>query len=497
MRTTRLGFLALPLVAISSAAWAQDADPLQAPFSGSFSDTRLSLVVAAVHEKTHLNLLLDPAVDGDAISISASAAELPVGKFLAQLEQQANLAHSTWCGAVVLHPAGEGPGAEPRLPSGAKLDERVSMEFVGTPFLFAVERLRSRASVELEVTARARASVQTRAVSLTLRVYRMQTKHLLAHIARASGLEWRLDGQRAVFDAPGASERQVEAGAIQLQGEGEELTAKVDTAKLLAELRTPGGREGARRQLAAAGKQVAAPVAAALADADEPTAIAALQVLQQVGEAAQVDPVLAVFRDANRPLDVRTEAGVTLGALKSPKAVPALIDALDAEWFGIAEAARGALVELGEPAVGPLMTRYQQVSGQAQGQDWLLYRSLMVMGGIGNDRCKATLLEALKTTRGPRAMLMRHHAAIALGFTQDTKVIEPLLAALDREQQFSVANSIARSLTMITDERLPPQPARWRAWWTANRDRFLKPQDDLYDPVELPKGADGLPLLGE
>src|SRR5690606_25198051 len=106
------------------------------------------------------------------------------------------------------------------------------------------------------------------------------------------------------------------------------------------------------------------------------------------------------------------------------KAVPALIDALDDDWFGIAEAARAALVEIGEPVVAPLTARYQQVAGRAQGQDWLLYRSLMVFGGIGTDGCKQVLLEALKTTRGPRATLMRHHAAIALGFTQDTKMIE-------------------------------------------------------------------------
>src|SRR5690606_20933868 len=102
MRTTRLGFLALPLVAISSAAWAQESDPLQARFSGSFSGTRLSLVVAAIHEQTHLNLVLDPAVDGDAIAITAAANDVAVGKFLADVEQQAKLARSTWCGAVVL-----------------------------------------------------------------------------------------------------------------------------------------------------------------------------------------------------------------------------------------------------------------------------------------------------------------------------------------------------------------------------------------------------------
>ena len=114
MRTTRLGFLALPLVAITSVASAQESDPLQAPFSGSFSGTRLSLVVAAVHEQTHLNVVLDPSVDGDAIAITAAAANVPVGKFLADVEKQAGLTRSSWCGAVVLHEAGKGPGPSRR-----------------------------------------------------------------------------------------------------------------------------------------------------------------------------------------------------------------------------------------------------------------------------------------------------------------------------------------------------------------------------------------------
>lgn len=498
MRTTRLGFLALPLVAISGAAWAQqESDPLQSRFSGSFNGTRLSLVVAAIHEQTHLNLVLDPAVDGDGIAITAAATNVPVGKFLADVEQQAKLARSTWCGAVVLHPVGKPPAAAPSLPAGAKLDERLTLDFAGTPFLFAVERVRSRTSVELDLTARARAAVQKSGASVTMRVYRMPLRHLVAHLARAGGLSVRAEGERVVFDATGASERSVDAGTIELRGEGGEMVPRVDVARLLGELRTPGGREGARRQLAAAGKQAAGPVAAALADADEPTAIAALQVLQEVGDASHADAVLAVFRDTDRSLDVRAEAGVTLGVLKATKAISTLVDALDDAWFGIAEAARAALVEIGEPTVGPLVARYQQVVSRPQGQDWLLYRALMVMGGIGNDRCKQVLLEALQTDRGPRAMLVRQHAAIALGFTQDTKMIEPLLSALDKEQHFPVANSIARSLSMITDQRIPPQPERWRSWWAANRDRILEPQDDLYDPIELPKGPDGLPLLGD
>jgi HEAT repeat protein len=494
MRATRFAtFLALAALVPAVGARAQDeGDPLKTNYTGNFSGTRLHLVVAAVHEATKLNLIVDPSVDAEGILVTAVAADQPVGTFLAEVEKQARLAHSTWCGAVVLHQPGKGPGAEPALPGGDQLDARLSMQFEATPFMFALERLRTRTSIELAVTARARNFVATRGSSVTLGVQRMQLKHLLSHLARAGGLEWKLEGTRATFDAPGATGRDVDAPTIELTGDN---TAVVDAAKLLAELRTPGGREGARRQLIAAGKQVADAVAGALQDADGPTAIAALEVLGRVGQPAQAPRVLAVFRDANRPLDVRNQAGVALGLMKAVDAVPALIDALDDEWFRIAETARNALVQIGEPAVAPLAARYEPYA-KASGHDGVVYRSLLIFGSIGTDRCKQLLLDALKTTQGTRAVALRHHAAIGLGFTQDPKVIEPMIEALERERQFVVASYIARSLNWITDQELPPQPGRWRAWWAENKSKVLEPKPDgLYDPIELPTDADGLPLL--
>lgn len=491
MRTSRLGwFLAVPLLASVAPIGAQEGDPLKAEYSGSFSGTRLSAVVSAVHEVTKANIIIDPSVDADALTVTATATRQPLGAFLGELERQTNLAHTSWCGAVVLHPKDKAPGAEPRLPTAEGLDARLAMQFDGTPFLFAMERLRTRTPLEIDVTGRARASVQQRGVSLTMRVARMQLKHLLAHMARAGGLTWSLEGRKVMFDAPGVEGRTVDAETIDVRGDQPLETAPVvDAGKLLADLRTAGGREGARRQLIAAGKQVAQPVAAFLAqpDLDPPTLVAALQVLARVGEAAQAEPVLAIFRDANRPLDVRNEAGVALGALKAPGSIGGLIDALDDPWFRIAETARAALVELGEPAVQPLAARWQAAMQRPSGNDGLVYRGLLIFGSIGNDRCKQLLLDTLKTSAGPRAVPLRHHAAIGLGFTQDPKMIEPMIEALERERQFLVASYIARSLSWITDQELPPQPARWRAWWAQNKDKILTPQDDLYDPLEVPE----------
>lgn len=494
MRATRFACFMASAALVPTLAFAQDeGDPLKTNYSGNFSGTRLHLVVDAVHEATKLNLLVDPAVDAEGILVTAVAANQPVGAFLAELEKQTNLTHSSWCGAIVLHAPGKGPGAEPALPNNEQVNARLSVEFEATPFLFALERLRTRTPIELDVTARARNFVSTRGASVTLSVQRMQLKHLFSHMARAAGLEWKLEGTRATFDAPGAAGRDVDASTIELTGE--EMEVKVDVAKLLVDLRSPAGREGATRQLIAAGDKAADGVAGVLQDADAPTAVAALEILGRIGKPAQAPRVLAVFRDVNRPLDVRNQAGVALGLMKAADAVPALIDALDDEWFRIAETARNSLVQIGEPAVAPLAARYEPAA-KAAGHDGVVYRSLLIFGSIGNDRCKQLLLDALKTTAGNRAVALRHHAAIGLGFTRDMKVVEPLIEALERERQFVVSSYIARSLTWITDQELPPQPGRWRTWWAENKAKLLEPKPDgLYDPIELPTDKDGLPLL--
>lgn len=495
MRTRRFGwFLALPLLA-PIAAQAQDADPLKAEFSGNFSQTRLSLVVSAIHDATKLNLIVDPRVDADAITITAAVSRVPVEKFLVEVEKQGKLGRTSWCGAVVLHPIGRSPGGEPDLPSSPALDARVSMTLENTPFLFAIERVRARVQVELDVSARARAMVQNKGTSVSLKVQRMQAKHLLSHLAFLGGLTWAVKDGKAVFDAAGASGQEVEAREIPLERDPLATQPTLDVAKLLADLRTPGGREGARRILTNAGKKVAGPVADALRDMDPPSATAALQVLQRVGGPEQGPQVQALFKDANQPLEVRTEAGVTLGAIKAVSAVPALIDALDDEWFRIAETARNALVAIGEPSVAPLAARWDSLVG-GTGHDGVIYRTLLIFGEIKTAKCKEVLLKALGTTQGPRAVPLRHHAAIGLGFTRDMTVVEPLIGALEKERQFLVASYIARSLTWITDQELPPQPDPWKTWWAQNKDKVLKPKgDDLFDPIELPKGADGLPLL--
>jgi hypothetical protein len=490
------------VVLLATSASAQDrpdadviADALKQPFTASFADTRLSLVIGQVQDRGKLNVVLAPGVDGDA-PVTLSSSGQPLGEVLAQLEHGKNLAHTVWCGALVIHPAASPPGPEPTLPTGPAFDDRLNMAYEATPFLLAIERLRTRTPATIEVTNRARAQAGTAGQGVTLKLQRIQLKHLLVHLARAAGLALSFTADKATFDASRAAGAEVDAHAIDFNRETYETDPDANVPKLLREVKVPATREVSTRGLLRAGKSAAPAIAKELAGADPATSTALLQVLGVLGSEAETADVLAVFKDEHRSLEVRTEAGLALGKMKAVGAIGALIDALDDPWFRVAETARTALVAIGEPVVQPLQQRWEPAAA-GQGHDGLVYRSLLVFGSIGSERCKQILLAALGTTQGPRAVPLRHHAAIGLGFTNDPKVIEPMIDALERERQQLVCTYIARSLTWITNEDLGPTAPAWRTWWAANKRRLLQPKDDLYDPVTTPTGPDGLPLIGD
>lgn len=469
---------------------------LKAPVTATFTGTRAALVIDEIAKQASLNLVLRGA-DGNA-PVDLEVRNQPADAVLRQVEQQLKLARQTWCGAIVLLPPGKNlPQAPPAAPN-ALLDARTTQSFEAQPFLLAIEKLRTGRNLTIELTTRARARVAAVADTITLRAFRMQVRHLLTHLGAKCGLTWALgqDGKTITFD--NASSRDVDAGEITVTGDVVAEGPKVDVARAIAELKQAGTRDSARRQLVAAGKRAGPELAVLIRDADANLARQGLQLLAQIGATDQGDAVLAVFRDAARPTEVRAEAGNTLGALKATAAVPALIDALNDESFRVAAAARNALVSVGAAAVPPLLARWKAASTTPQGMDGLVYGGLLVLGNIPDKAAMDTLLAALKTKQGPRAVPLRHHAAIGLGFTGDPKVVDPLIQALDEERDFLVASYISRSLGWITKTQdVPPQASSWRTWWQNNKRRFGQGTAPDAGEIQLKLGPDGLPVLDD
>jgi HEAT repeat protein len=469
---------------------------LKAPVTATFTGTRAALVVDEIAKQASLNLVMR-GVDVNA-PVSLEVRAQPADAVLRQLEQQLKLGRQTWCGAVVLLPQGKNLPQEAPAAANALLDARTTQTIEGQPFLLAIERLRTGRGMTIELTTRARARVASVADTITLRAFRMQVRHLLTHLGAKCDLTWALgaDGKTITFD--NASARDIDAGELVVTRQLAEAGPQVDVAKAVNELKQPGTRESARRQLVAAGKRAGPELVKLIKDADPNLARQGLQLLGQVGATDQGDAVLAVFRDGGRPTEVRAEAGNTLGALKATAAVPALIDGLNDESFRVAAAARNALVSVGAAAIPPLLARWKPASATPQGMDGLVYGGLLVLGNIPDKAATDTLLGALKTKQGPRAVPLRHHAAIGLGFTGDPKVVEPLIQALDEERDFLVASYISRSLGWITKTQdVQPQASSWRTWWQNNKKRFGEASSPDAGEIQLKLGPDGLPILDD
>ncbi|MBI3725087.1 HEAT repeat domain-containing protein [bacterium] len=215
-----------------------------------------------------------------------------------------------------------------------------------------------------------------------------------------------------------------------------------------------------------------------------------------IDDPAAQDAFLAVFKDTKASLDLRGEAARALGDLHATQTTKDLIAGLADNWLKISESSRAALATMGEPVVDEVIKAYETEMAAKDGKDGIIYRSIMILGDVGGDKARATLAQALKQDKGPRALGLRFHAAIALGLTGDKFAIQIVLDAYDAEKDARVANALERSLEWLTNEHeVAPQPFRWKAWWSSHKDVILTGEAKYdYEKILLPKkGIDAPP----
>jgi HEAT repeat protein len=239
--------------------------------------------------------------------------------------------------------------------------------------------------------------------------------------------------------------------------------------------------------------------------------LASVHCLGKIKDPSAAPALVEVYKNPGAPLKLRGEAALALGDIEAASAIPDLIEGLANPMFKVSETARTALTEIGQPAVDPVVAAFAremavpEPRAKAKDQekeaylarDGMVCRCILVLGKIGGPKARAAICDALKTQKGSRAIAIRHHAAIALGFLRaDEKdkdyrnAVEPLIKAFEVERDFSVGNTIQRSLVFLTDQTdLGNQPYRWRAWWNVNGDRFLGADEREHANIELPKGG--------
>lgn len=282
-----------------------------------------------------------------------------------------------------------------------------------------------------------------------------------------------------------------------------------DLVKALAASDTE--RTVAETELPRRGKVAVPQLVSCLHAADNSTEArsSAARCLKKIKDPAAIPALLDVYKNQGAPLPVRGEAALALGDLQATNAIPDLIEGLANNMFKVSETARSALIQIGDPAVQPLIDAFKREMAVPENpkakekereayaaRDGIVFRSLLILGDIGGAKARDALSDALKVQKGSRALGVRHHAALAIGLLRYSDkdfrfAIEPLLDAYEAERDFSVATVLVRSLEWLTDAHdIPPQPYRWKAWWNVNKDRVLGTVDHSHDHLELPK--DGL-----
>lgn len=455
---------------LGSAAFADDPS-LEGKATATFQGTPLNLVVEQLQRQTETNIVLAPGVNGGA-SVNLRVTDVELKDVLGRLQSAHKLERTAWAGAWVLHRKGyQLPKLEAPKGKGSRaLGLPMTVNYSSSPISTVAARVQARTKVPVSIPARVRIRLKRSGIVASFRLYRVPAQSVLDHLALQAGLSWRLEKGRVTLIA--RADAPADAPKTDLTMNPTRKTADVD--RLVARLSSTSvpSREAAVRELILVGKPCLEKVAAALTEGGEgkltdSACQAALAVMAEIGDPVHYKAALAVFLDKERATPVRIAAGDTLGAIGAEKAVKDLIEALnDTESLLRAESARRALVMIGEPAMGPLLERYRVEIKRKKPAWGVIYRGLFVMGEIGTKESKEELQRALKKSgRNARSKSIRHHAAIGLGMSNDSKMIPALVTALEEESDFLIAKYITRSLTWLTEEKFPPDAVAWRAWW--------------------------------
>ena len=164
--------------------------------------------------------------------------------------------------------------------------------------------------------------------------------------------------------------------------------------------------------------------------------------------------LLDVLKDRDR--EVRWQAVLALGGTGDKRAVEPLMGVLKdiGEDMLVRGSAANALVEIGEPAVRPLIKALRDEDVEVR------WNAAAALGKIGDRRAVKPLIKALKDDD----IIVRLFAAGALGDIGDERAVESLIEELKDEGE-DVRRNAAEALEKITGEDFGEEHSKWRNWW--------------------------------
>lgn len=253
-------------------------------------------------------------------------------------------------------------------------------------------------------------------------------------------------------------------------------------------------RQGAARTLGELGDlRAVGPLSAALGDSDFLVRMFAAESLGKIGDTRAAQALTDSLQDSDST--VRAVVAKALGGLGDSGAIAALAamlvsesdkvvcldaaEALDklgwnpdacdtnAAWYFIAKEEWEKCVEIGLPAVEPLIAILEDAR-------WIhkSFNAAWVLGKIGDMRAVKPLINALQTARDER---VRFAAAEALGQIGNLRAVNPLIAALE-DSEWAVRKNAAYAL--ISVYRRGGMDEKTKAKILALRDRIAAMHND-------------------
>ncbi|MCE7748722.1 MAG: HEAT repeat domain-containing protein [Candidatus Heimdallarchaeota archaeon] len=166
-----------------------------------------------------------------------------------------------------------------------------------------------------------------------------------------------------------------------------------------------------------------------------------------------VDPLITLLQDKNEDKSVRMYAAKALGGIGDSRAIEPLIDAFYDDVSGMRLQAARAVGEIGKPAIEPLITLLKKESGD------IMHPIIKALAWIGSQTDEQPTVEPLLDLLRDENGDVRKYAARVLGRIAgrlgrlgDKRILEPMIAALQDEQE-EVRCSAAGVLGRLGDDR--------------------------------------------
>jgi HEAT repeat protein len=183
------------------------------------------------------------------------------------------------------------------------------------------------------------------------------------------------------------------------------------------------------------------------------------------------EALIPAVEDTSRPIAVTKKAVQALGELGDPRAVPVLVKLLYQERQGrtLAAEAAFALFQIGRPSADALLRVVRRKDPELLAwananhlpETWLLGQSMEVLGDLGDLRAQAPLLDLLsyENSNQPLALVVRRHAASALGRLKSRSAVAPV-ANLVSVPNPQARHEFVRALMLIGGRKALPALAR-------------------------------------